>query len=510
MKRQHQWDHTKLRRRMLYGLWEEDLYTRLASAMGIKRADVIGRPDMSANVYAASIQALAALYEVAPKVTGGGEAAMNKALRDAGLWAQMQRTQRDCIGMREMLVRVDARKGGEYVNYSPVPVDMVEMVPDPNRPEFPIAVKHAVRRVTPNTKRPIWTWDAWDISGDGLYRVLNATNGEDITHHYKDASGKQMPEGGLQGTDFPDLNADGSPYLRYVIYHAARTGNLLDSYHGCELVEGALNVGVLWTFFSHCTRNASWPQRYVLGAVPAATNAEGETNSVRDELAAGPTFVLELAKDELFDGQPTVGQWAPSSDPQVLAQAIGQYERRLAAFAGLNPSDIQRTSGDPRSGYAIAIGREGRREAQRRFGPVFQPSDEELLAVTAKALNAARGTKEMDVDGWRVEYQALPPTKEEQKSDRENVLAMLRDGLISKEEGRAMLGIVAEEEKEPPRAKRLIGELTTVLSIVQAAAGGTIPAESAKAQMRIMFGIEEADAAAMLAGAGTTFKTIEP
>jgi hypothetical protein len=502
-----QWGHTALRHRMLYGLWTEDLFSRIERSMGCKRADILGDPDLSANLFSSSMASIAALYDVAPKVTGDTAEELSLALDGAALWAQMQRNQRDTLGMREMLVRVDTHVADPKrpdpeatITYDPVPLHHATVRPLTKHPERPGVVWHAKQRID-QTKKLVWTWDHWDITGEGVHQVWDAQRKKDISDQHG------LPAGGARGDAYPDRNTDGSPFLRYVMYHAARTGKLLDSFQGLELVEGSLNVGVLWTFFTHTVRHASWPQRYVVGLEPAASTT-GTLETVRKALAAGPTFVLELIRRAGFDGQPIIGQWAPSSDPQTLALAIGQYERRLAAFAGMNPADIQRTSGDPRSGYALAINREGRRDAQRRFGPVFKPSDVLLLSTSAKMLNRARGNTALSTSGYGVEYQALPPTAEERKEETTRVTGLVNASLISREEGRAMLGIVTVEE-EDPRPKRLIGELTTVLSIVVAASAGKIPPASAIAQMQTMFGISEPDARAMLAGAGSTFKAVD-
>jgi hypothetical protein len=477
--------------------------------MGVKRADILGKPDLSANPFSSSMASISALYDVAPKVTGDTADELSEALTEAALWAQMQRTQRDTLGMREMLVKCTThqRTPGEVdpeatITYEPVPLHTATVRPDPVHPERPNVVWHAVERLAPkDKKRKIWTWDLWDASGDGVHQVWDATRETNLSEAYG------LPPQGLVGEQYPDRNEDGSPFLRFVMYHAARTGHLLDSYQGLELVEGTLEVGVLWTFFTHCVRHASWPQRYIAGLLPAV-DSTGTAGTTRAMIAAGPTFVAEFALDPAFEGQPIVGQWAPSSDPQTLALAIGQYERRLAAFAGMDPAEISRVSGDPRSGYALAISVEGKRAASRKFGPVFKPSDELLLSTSAKMLNRARGNTALATSGYVVEYQKPPKTAAELKADQENVVALVDAGLITKAEGRARLGI-AEADSTDDRPKRLIGELTTVLDIVSAASAGTIPPDSAIAQMRVMFGIAEADARAILAGAGTTFKTAE-
>ena len=57
------WEHTRLRRRMLYGAWREDLDRRIALAIGAVRREAWGIPDLSSNVFRSSMTSMAVLYE---------------------------------------------------------------------------------------------------------------------------------------------------------------------------------------------------------------------------------------------------------------------------------------------------------------------------------------------------------------------------------------------------------------------------------------------------------------
>lgn len=98
-------EHTRLRRRMLYGLWRDDLEIRRKRLFPHVRAEAQGPVDLSGNTFRASCTALAVLYEEPPEVVppdgsvdGEGLAA---AMDAAGYWDLMIRGQRDCIGLRE-------------------------------------------------------------------------------------------------------------------------------------------------------------------------------------------------------------------------------------------------------------------------------------------------------------------------------------------------------------------------------------------------------------------------
>lgn len=450
-------DHTRLRRRLLYGGWLEDAKSRLLKHLGHIRSDVVGDPDPSANPFRSLCSSVAALYDRHPIVRHATrdphvEEALGSLVRQAALWPLMQRVQRDVLGLREMLLRIDARpgEGGVRVSYRPVFPDLVEAKPDPEDPERPVEIRE-LREWTPAGKsEPIWVWEVWSIRdpANPLHQIRTAqatgvagSVGADISHLCG------LPEGGLVGDAYPARWADGTPFLPYVVHHAARTGSLFDPFEGIEVVEGTLQVAVKWTLFGHFLRNASWSQRWVVGAEPAGVDVEGTGATEHASVPADPSFVLQLVP--VGEGQASAGQWNVTVDPVSFAESIGIYERRLAAFAGLDPSDVQRVSGDPRSGYALAISREGKRESQRRYGPIFRPADEECVSKTAALTNRALGSQALPETGWEVEYQALPPSAEERAAERDHVLALMQAGLIDRDEAYRLL--VPEAVQLPAR-----------------------------------------------------------
>lgn len=413
---------------MLYGAWREDLIGRLKQAIGDVRREAWGEPDLSSNVFRSSVSALAVLYDRAPNVSHDDPAATGLVdlVQHAGLWPLLRQVQRDTLGMREMLLRVDARTqadGSIELVYRPVYPDLVLATPNPECPSEPIEIREARCRKDPETKRPRWTWDIWDIRDPRHpeHRILD-TSGNDISHLYG------LPTGGLVGDAYPAMGADGLGVIPYGLYHAAQTGSLWNPYELSELVEGSLNCAVHWTFFGHVMRNCSWPQRYMVNVVTGA-DLEGDVTSRRETMVTDPATVLVLQQTE--DGrQPIISQWEPGADPMVMQEATALYERRVAAYAGISPSDVQRVAGDPRSGFAIALNREAQREAQRRFEPVFRPADEHLLAISAVMVNAAIGRSIYPEKGYRVAYQGLPPSPEEQQAERDQIRGLLEMGLL--------------------------------------------------------------------------------
>lgn len=427
------WEETSRRWRMLYGCWRDDLMERLRLQIGNVRREAWGEPDLSSNVFRASVTALAVLYDRPPRVP---DPAFAEVLRRAGLWSLMQRVQRDSLGMREVFVRVDV--GGAGLTYSIVPPHRTCCEPMPDDLGRPGMVAQAVLRVVGGAQA--WTWDVFDVRDPvrPSYRVLSSDGKTDLSAEVLTIGGEQAPAGGLVGEAYPYRYATGQPFLPFVLYHAANTGYLFDPFELRELVDGSLNCAVLWTFFGHCVRDASWPQRWTLNArIPGleietdTTTADGSGQTSRAAIVTDPSTVLELETNEESGTPGQAGQWGPGSDPAELQEAVGLYERRVAGYAGISPADIQRVAGDPRSGYALAISRDGQRSAQGRFEPSFRLGDEELLSISAALLNRSTGTTYAETGAGLV-YDAIPASPEEQQAEREHLLELLAQGLIDR------------------------------------------------------------------------------
>jgi hypothetical protein len=419
------WDETRKRRRMLYGAWKSDIRGLMGIVLGHIKSDVWGEPDMSSNVFGASVSALAVLYDVAPSVHNaapGGDGLV-ELVNAAGLWSLMQRVQRDCIGLREMLVRVDARirrDGRPELVYRPIPPDMVIATPNPMCPDEMIAVRELQKRDNPKTGKPTWVWDVWDCTdpANPVHRIVDATPGTG-----NDLSGEFLGVvGGQTGEAYPARNIDGDGVIPYVLYHATRTGALWDPLCLTELVEGSLMCALLWTFFGHILRNASYPLRYMINAEVIGVGLEGDGDNRRTVAVADPS-ILQNVRSTAQPGDPVtqtlIGQLPPGADPMAVVESVAIYERRVAAYAGISPADVQRVAGDPRSGFALALNREAQRGAQRRYEPVFRVADEQLMSVSAVVANTALNRPEFPEEGYAVAYSGLAPGPEEAKAERE-------------------------------------------------------------------------------------------
>lgn len=417
------WQHTRTARRILYGDWKEELRTRVSKQISSERQGVWGDVDLSANLFRNLVDEVAVLYDEAPNVlhTEDEGILFSEALEWTGLWSLMARVQRDTIGLRECLVRIEIDESG-ILSYIPVFPDQVIIRAQGNRPDKPVVIKQLLKRKNELGKE-CWVYDVFDISDSANPSLTVHTISESDTI---DETEKYLGQR-FDGEEYPYRYADGTPFIPFVLYHAAHTGKLFDYKANTELIEGTLNVGVNYTFFSHCIRNASWPQRWAIGieAVGAVTE-DG-----RQALTVDPTTVAVFDVPESFTGSPSIGQWNPASSPVEMIEAIGRYERRLAAFAGIKDSDVQRISGDPRSGYALAISREGKREMQKRYMPQFRRGDLELISKSAAVSNRLAGTAYPE-DGYQIVYKAIPKASDEMTKEVDRVLKLVSAGLLNK------------------------------------------------------------------------------
>lgn len=402
------------------GSWTEDLAGRLHRALGHVRAEAWGDPDLSSNVFRSSCTAVSVLYDRSPTVDHEDEQGQSliQTVADNGRWSLMQRMQRQTIAYREMLCRVDAEvtdDGTLKIIDRPVYPDMVEIEPHPEDPAAPAIIREwRLRNVRGQAQ---WTRDVWSIYNGGSYTIDDGS-GHDITDLFLDAP--------KSGESYPYKLADGTPVLPFGMWHGAVTGCLWDPFELMELVEGSITCAVYWSFYGHVMLNCSWPQRYAINA-----KAVGASNSGgADRVITDPATVALFEGMEDAASQAILGQWSPGADPQVMADAISVYERRVAAYAGISPSDVQRTAGDPRSGFAIALNREAQREAQRRYEPVFRPSDEAYMRATAVVCNSAAGSRVFPETGYRITYAGLPASPEERQAEREHIEKLIEMKLM--------------------------------------------------------------------------------
>jgi hypothetical protein len=363
-------------------------------------------------------------------------------------------------------------------------------------------------------------------SGGAPFWTVDLIDPATRTHRVESITGEDVTEGMLGAPASGDAylyELEGKrPTLPYALYHAGTTGRLWDPYEAIEIVDGTLDVGVLWSFWHHAVRDASWPQRYAAGFAVAGGSQVGEGTAARTEVVMDPA-ILAILTPLSDSGTGVIGQWGAAVDVHELAEAILTYERRLPAYMGLSPSDFARVSGDPRSGYALMISRDGQREAARRLEPQFRRGDLRLLMLCAAALNRwweRHGLPmRLPETGWRLRYRAIPASPEEQRSQREHVTDMLDRGLMTKAQAYAALhGVTDEEaviattaeEDADQRAPLNGAQAQVVFDTIERVAAGRIPRDAAVAALAEAIAIDTKRADRLLGTAGRGFKPAAP
>lgn len=459
-------EHTRLRRRLLYGQFREDLDERIGLQLGSVRQEAWGYPDMTGNPFLQLWSQVAVMYDVDPIRTA--PSALVEAVNDSSLDPLMRRVQRDALGLREMLVFVDVADG-ELV-YRPVFPDMVLCGAHPYDPARPVTIIEY--RQEPRLGGA-WVRDHWSIANAAQpFRTITL-----CYEDKRDVTAEVLGNSGT-GADYLWRWADGSPFMPVVLYHAERTPYLFDAHAYSEIVEGSLNIGVLLTYYGHIVRNAAWSQRFAIDLEPVGANTA--QSGERSEMVTDPATVAFLRTVEQGTNPQLLSPGSPV-DPEVILRSVGAYERRILNIAGFTAPDVTKQSADIRSGYSLAVARESIRAQQAKYESTFKPADVELMRKSAAMLNrfgeAATVIPE-DSELYDIAYRGLPMAPGEAQAQIEAILARQAAGQLgpvsayieahpgtSEEEAIASLAAVATE--------RLLVEQATARALT--ASGGMAP-----------------------------------
>lgn len=443
------WQEARRRRRMLEGLWREDLDEILDQHMAKTRQRRQGPPDMTKNVFKSIVLQLSVLYDRPPRLKHESSDAVDQMtvlLNNAGTWPLSMRLQQLVTGQREA-ARVFMVRPDGTVQVENVPADLAHAVASPDAPDEPHTFyRYRIRELE---GKEFWTRDCWSIEDldNPFFRVESEDGETDLSSDFgiEGWSGESYRCRLTQGADA------GKPVLPVVLYHASRTGRLWDPWTGIEVVEGSLRIAMLWTMWSHVVKDASWPQRYMVNLRPAA-GGETSTQDGENVVEADPAAVLQL--EMMRPGVATVvGQWGPGGDPDAIGKAIRDYSADLSSDFDVS-ADVQRVHADARSGYAIEITRQGQRDAQRRAEPNFRRGDQQFLSAVAACSNGIAGTN-LPEDNWDLEYGGVPLSLEERRVMVEEFKVQDELGLTSTVELRALLkGTTIEQAREELRQIR--------------------------------------------------------
>jgi len=371
---QERWNHTALRKRMIIGAWEQDLEDELSRHLPADRREAWGPADLSSNPFEQITRQLSVLYHEIPAVTNLNGDISELTSREglvtkAGLWQLMQRAQQMVIGLRESAIRIDVNP---HVEGAPT-----------------LAPGIQYRIVTP----------------DMLYCEAHPDQ-PDIPVYYQEARLRDYEGKAVWVADVLDIRDPKMPVFGMYIIEK----------------DGSLGMDVSEYYMGHPThRGEDYPYRDGEGNpfLPVVLYHAEKTGFLWDSYNASQMVYGSLTSAVLYS------MWV-----HLVRESISKYEMRVGLAAGLSPSELSRTNGDPRSGYALAVSKSGQREAQKKFAPIFRLGDEELLAKTAMLANRFLGT-DLPEDGYRVSYHSMPLTPEEMRAQREDITAKMQAGLIS-------------------------------------------------------------------------------
>ena len=434
-RRQH---HTSSRKKLLTGDYEDLLEKELYLHLSTDRRSSWGVADMSSNIAESVTRELAQLYRETPTLSNDGDITdLTKIM--SSYWPMMIKQQQYILFLRESISRVDYvpppagypdRKG--TFTYRIVTPDLVYCESSPNQPEEPnFYAELRLRSYQTDGKKPtaIYTVDIFDIRDINNPRFTirrveaNGEYSEDLTNYY---IGK--PE--LSGDDYYWRYADGLPFIPIQLYHAEKNGKLWSPFEKSNLYFGSLTAMILYTFWIHIIRDSAFSIKYCAGLNLAGLSVVNQDEPARRQaISTDPSSILVFNTDPDMSGQPLIGQFNPSANPKELMESIKQYEQRAAASFNISASML-RSSGDPRSGYALSIDRDGQRMAQKQFIPVMSGYDILFAAKIAALSNRLLGSS-LPEAGYRIQYAPIPKSATELDAERRDLLEKLAAGLMS-------------------------------------------------------------------------------
>jgi hypothetical protein len=373
---------------MLYGQHEQDIRQRISESISHVRRAAWGAVDLTANPFLRVHDQMSGLYNDEPIIYGPASAlaAVSEQLDDIGYFTKMKSVQRDVSALREMLILVEM--DGNGIKVLQVSPDDIDAISSPRDPDDLQNVKWYHNNGS----------ETYYIEYDAKAQIHRAMKGElDIS--------MEILGGYFNGEAYPFRNALGQPIMPWIIYRAQDTGSTFNSWTGREAVECTLQLGLLYTYFSHVVRNAAWAQRYILNAMPlgAEITEDDDEAQPRQRIDSDPSTVLMLKSTDGMQSQ--IGDFASPVDPAKVIEAIKVYEDR--AMESILGSSVVKNDSDIRSGYSLAVSREESIKAQKGFLPLFRRADRKLLALVSQYLGYNTTLKD-----WDIKYPAIMTDKE--------------------------------------------------------------------------------------------------
>lgn len=421
----NRWKEQSLRLRLLSGEFEDDVRDDIRKLFAAEiAADLELAPDLSRNTFLLVNQQLATSYSEAPLISVEGEEEADlSSIVTSRLWPIQRENELKIRALNESILRLDWSNEDQEVRYRIVEPDSVVLIPNKKKPDQMIGVEWLRHRAN-SAGKGFWTWEVWDISDreNPIFRIDVVDNRGKRVEATKDFA----PE--LAGK-YPYYDREQNPILPFVLYHSKVSSKLWSWRAGTELVLGTLRLCSLWSNWQDGFVNAAHPQRYALDAESQAGVTRNIGGVSVDVVPTDRKSILKFSSSGAGGAQ--LSQFNPTMEPRSAAEALEVFERGLAIYAGLNPSDLQVTSGQ--SGYAIVVSRDGQRRKAKEIQSSLSLSDKDLLVLAARLSNAYGGTDLPEMTSlYSIQYRGDQESSEERRSKVETVEKEIALGLISR------------------------------------------------------------------------------
>lgn len=496
------WRATWFRRKLMTGLWYQELYLWAQQERDPALLRAMGNLDVSESLYHSVVDQLGVVYEADPTIRSTAGNIDTDELSE--LFGSHALLNRSVLAYGEAAIVLE-HAGSEVCSVLALP-DEIAATPLHYGSRYLGTLQRATCRVLPNQTQESPCWDCWDVRDPKKPR-----------YELRNMSGVAVKT--EEGEAYCWRYEDGTPYIPAVLYHAEVGHQLWTPWRWPELARATLENAMNWSDWREALRNASFLLRYTMDAEldRGVDNGEGEEASTQHVI--DPKVMLQLRSRGSREG--SAGVLAAPVDVLAQAQAIVLRQKIRATHIGLYPSEIE-IGGGPESGTALTIRREGQRREQRRQLPLFRRGDLELLRKWAACCRLADTSRPaIPETGWSITYPSLPLTESEARSVREAEDHDLEKGLTSRtrilakrenlsleDAALQIAAIRAEVGQEAGASPSFNGaQVSAALDVVKAVAASEIPRESGLGMLVKFFGLAPPEAETLLGTAGATAPT---
>jgi hypothetical protein len=295
-----------------------------------------------------------------------------------------------------------------------------------NAPTVPVRIEHAVNRINPEEGIEQQYWDIWDISDPSKPYFAILTTDEER----KNVTRLFIPENELG--NYPYINPETKiPFLPWVLYHAKDTGNLFCPNEWGELVSGTMDMALLYSFYIHIVKDASWAQKYGIDVELNGLENVSAGKASMQRVGTDPSSILMFSsKDGNTSG--SLNTFTTATDAKSVIESIKIFAGAIVANIGIPPQDLQKTQSE--SGVAIKLKKDSVRKFQSSFAPNFKIGDVEYLEKSAMISNlfSDASSPALPISGYNVKYTSLPLDNDEISKEVDIGMRLIEQGLMSK------------------------------------------------------------------------------